>query len=47
MKEEHWLSSKLRDERLLFQGNSVLRGQQPRVDDLPVIPERDEQTVIK
>jgi len=47
MKEEHWLSSKPRDERLLFQGNSVLRGQQPRVDDLPVIPERDEQPVIK
>jgi hypothetical protein len=47
MKEEHWLSSKPRDERLLFQGNSVLRGQQPRVDELPVIPERDEQQVIK
>ena len=47
MKEEHWLGGVPRDERLLFQGNSVLRGQQPRVDDLPVIPERDEHTVIK
>ena len=47
MKEEHWLSGVPRDERLLFQGNSVLRGQQPRVDELPVIPERDEHTVIK
>ena len=48
MQEEHWLSSRPSDQRLLFQGNSVLRGQQPRVDgDLPVIPERDEQQVIK
>jgi len=47
MKEEHWLGGVPRDERLLFQGNSVLRGQQPRVDELPVIPERDEHTVIK
>jgi len=48
MKEEHWLSARPSDQRLLFQGNSVLRGQQPRVDDdLPVIPERDEQQVIK
>jgi hypothetical protein len=47
MKEEDWLCSRPRDERLLYQGNSILRGQQPRVDDLPVIPERDEQAVIK
>jgi len=47
IKEEHWLSGKPRDERLLYQGNSVLRGQQPRVGDLPVIPERDEPPVIK
>jgi predicted metal-dependent TIM-barrel fold hydrolase len=46
MKEEHWLNPAPRDERLLYQGNSVLRGQQPRVDELPVIPEREERPFI-
>jgi predicted metal-dependent TIM-barrel fold hydrolase len=38
MKEEDWLSQQPRDERLLYLGNSVLRGQVPRVDELPAIP---------
>ena len=32
MKEEHWLDAPGIDQRQLFQDNSVLRGQQPRVD---------------
>ena len=47
MSEEHWLTPRVRDERLLFEGNSVLRGQEPRVDELPVIPERDERLLIE
>ncbi len=47
MKEEHWLSPQPIDQRVLFEGNSVLRGQQPRVDDLPQIPERTDEIVIK
>jgi len=47
MREEHWLAPKPRDERQLFEGNSVLRGQAPRVDDLPVIPEQDESLLIR
>jgi predicted metal-dependent TIM-barrel fold hydrolase len=34
MKEEHWLSPAPIDQRLLFEGNSVLRGQAPRVGEL-------------
>jgi len=47
MKEEHWLSPEPIDQRVLFEGNSVLRGQQPRVDELPQIPERADEIVIK
>jgi hypothetical protein len=47
MKEEDWLSPQPRDERLLYQGNSVLRGQEPRVDALPVIPEHEERMLIE
>jgi len=47
MKEEHWLSPQAIDQRVLFEGNSVLRGQQPRVDELPQIPERSDEIVIK
>jgi predicted metal-dependent TIM-barrel fold hydrolase len=47
MKEEHWLSPQAIDQRVLFEGNSVLRGQQPRVDELPSIPERSAEIVIK
>jgi hypothetical protein len=47
MREEDWLTPQIRDERLLFEGNSVLRGQMPRVDELPVIPGQDESLLIK
>jgi predicted metal-dependent TIM-barrel fold hydrolase len=47
MREEDWLAPQVRDERLLFEGNSVLRGQTPRVDDLPVIPEPADSLLIK
>ncbi len=47
MREEDWLAPPVRDERLLFEGNSVLRGQTPRVDDLPVIPEPADSLLIK
>jgi predicted metal-dependent TIM-barrel fold hydrolase len=45
--EEHWLTPQPRDERLLFQGNSVLRGQQPRVGEVPAIPERVERMLFE
>jgi predicted metal-dependent TIM-barrel fold hydrolase len=45
--EEHWTTPQPRDERLLYQGNSVLRGQTPRVDDIPPVPERVERLVFK
>ncbi len=45
--EEHWLGAKARDQRLLFEGNSVLRGQEPQVGDLPVIPEHEERLLIE
>ena len=32
MKESDWLNPALIDQRTLFEGNSVLRGQDPRVD---------------
>lgn len=47
MKEEHWLAPTPIDQRVLFEGNSVLRGQQPRIDALPQIPERTDEIVIK
>ncbi|MDE2367411.1 MAG: TatD family hydrolase [Burkholderiales bacterium] len=38
--ESHWLAPEAVDQRMLFEGNTVLRGQTPRVDEeLPVIPE--------
>ena len=39
IKEDDWLNPPAIDQRVLYEGNSVLRGQQPRVDDLPSIPE--------
>jgi predicted metal-dependent TIM-barrel fold hydrolase len=33
MKEEHWLNPAPVDQRMLFEGNSVLRGQTPRVGE--------------
>jgi hypothetical protein len=47
MKEEDWSTPQPRDERLLYQGNSVLRGQAPRVDELPVIPEPAEARFVE
>ncbi|MCW5621800.1 MAG: TatD family hydrolase, partial [Burkholderiales bacterium] len=48
MQEAHWLSPEPIDQRMLFEGNSVLRGQQPQVDELPRIPEKvDDDIVIK
>jgi hypothetical protein len=46
-KEEDWLIHQPRDERQLYLGNSVLRGQEPRVDELPAIPEFDERRIVK
>lgn len=47
MSEEHWDNPQPRDQRSLYQGNSVLRGQEPRVDVLPVIPEREERPTVE
>lgn len=47
MQEAHWLSPEPIDQRMLFEGNSVLRGQQPHVDELPRIPEKVDDIVIK
>lgn len=47
MKEEHWDKPQPRDQRSLYQGNSVLRGQEPLVDVLPVIPEREERPTVE
>jgi len=47
MQEAHWLSPEPIDQRTLFEGNSVLRGQPPRVNELPHIPERADGIVIK
>ena len=32
MKEEHWLGNKGIDQRELFNDNSVLRGQEPKIE---------------
>jgi hypothetical protein len=47
MKEEHWMQQSPRDERHLYEGNSVLRGQEPRIDVLPVIPAYEEPRVVE
>lgn len=47
MKEEHWLNPAPIDQRVLFEGNSVLRGQAPKVNELPSIPERSDELVFK
>ena len=46
MKEEHWLNPAPIDQRMLFEGNSVLRGQTPRVGE-PAIAERSDSLVFK
>ena len=46
MKEEHWLKPAPIDQRMLFEGNSVLRGQAPRVGE-PAATERSDSVVFK
>jgi predicted metal-dependent TIM-barrel fold hydrolase len=47
MQESHWLDPAPIDQRVLFEGNSVLRGQQPKVGELPAIPEASDTAVFK
>jgi len=47
MKEEHWLEPAPVDQRMLFEGNSVLRGQAPRVGEPPAVPQHSDATVFK
>jgi predicted metal-dependent TIM-barrel fold hydrolase len=47
MQESHWLDPAPIDQRVLFEGNSVLRGQQPKVGELPTIPEATDAAVFK
>ena len=47
MKEEHWTNPDLIDQRVLFEGNSVLRGQSPRVEETPAIPGTADNLVFK
>ena len=46
MKEEHWLNPAPVDQRMLFEGNSVLRGQVPRVGE-PANVARTDSVVFK
>ena len=46
MKEEHWLNPAPIDQRMLFEGNSVLRGQTPRVGE-PASVDRADSVVFK
>jgi predicted metal-dependent TIM-barrel fold hydrolase len=47
MKEDDWLNPAPIDQRTLFEGNSVLRGQQPRVGEVPQATGRLEDVVFK
>jgi hypothetical protein len=47
MQESHWLAPAPVDQRMLFEGNTVLRGQAPRVDALPEVAAPAEALVIK
>lgn len=47
MKEEHWLDPEPIDQRMLFEGNSVLRGQAPRVGEPPAVVQHSDATVFK
>lgn len=47
MKEEHWLNPAPVDQRMLFEGNSVLRGQAPKVGEVPSIDQRSNEVVFK
>ncbi len=46
MKEEHWLKPAPIDQRMLFEGNSVLRGQAPHVGE-PAATGRSDSVVFK
>ncbi len=47
MLESHWLAPEPVDQRTLFEGNTVLRGQVPRVDALPEVPQPADAVVFK
>jgi hypothetical protein len=47
MKEEHWLDPEPIDQRMLFEGSSVLRGQAPRVGEPAAVPLHSSETVFK
>ena len=47
MAEKDWLDPADIDQRTLFEGNSVLRGQQPRIDELQQVPDRIKDLVFK
>jgi uncharacterized protein len=47
MKEEHWLNPAPVDQRMLFEGNSVLRGQTPKVGEVPSPDQRAGEVVFK
>jgi len=47
MLESHWLAPESVDQRNLFEGNSVLRGQTPRVDELPEVAQSAQPMVFK
>jgi len=47
IKDSDWLDPAPIDQRNLFEGNSVLRGQQARVDELQQIPDRLKDVVFK
>jgi len=47
MLEEHWLDPAPVDQRMLFEGNSVLRGQVPRVGETPAVAQHSDATVFK
>ena len=47
MKEEHWLNPAPVDQRMLFEGNSVLRGQTPKFGEVPSADQRAGEVVFK
>ena len=47
MLESHWLTPEVIDQRTLFEGNSVLRGQEPNVAALPQSTQPADNTVFK
>jgi len=47
MKEDDWVNPAAIDQRTLFEGNSVLRGQQPRIGEMPQPGGRVEDVVFK